>query len=93
MGFEPACVNACSSHCIYFGDIAQIIERIGKQRLLAWCKGVSVWSGSIIQSYLSGMREQRKVVTSLFVFQLFAKQVLSLRSSKVERYSLEFGPS
>ena len=42
MGLDPACVNACPSHCIYFGDIGQIIERIGKQRLLAWYKGVSL---------------------------------------------------
>jgi Fe-S-cluster-containing dehydrogenase component len=41
-GLAPACVNACPSHCIYFGDIGQITERIGKQRLLAWYKGVSI---------------------------------------------------
>ncbi len=37
----PACVAACPSHCIYFGGIGQITERIGKQRILAWYKDVS----------------------------------------------------
>lgn len=41
MGLKPACVNACPSHCIYFGDIFQITQRIGQQRLLTWYKGVS----------------------------------------------------
>ncbi len=39
MGLAPACVKACPSHCIYFGDIVQIAERMGKPRLLAWYKG------------------------------------------------------
>jgi Fe-S-cluster-containing dehydrogenase component len=42
MGLAPACVNVCPSHCIYFGDIGKIAEKIGKQRLLAWYKGVGV---------------------------------------------------
>jgi Fe-S-cluster-containing dehydrogenase component len=40
-GLNPACVCACPSHCIYFGDISQIVEKIGKQRLLVWYKGAS----------------------------------------------------
>ncbi len=27
----PACVAACPSHCIYFGDIKEITERLGKE--------------------------------------------------------------
>ena len=41
-GLAPACVAACPSHCIYFGDIIEVTEKIGKQRLLVWYKGVSV---------------------------------------------------
>ena len=41
-GLAPSCVNACPSHCIYFGDVGQITERIDKRRLLAWYKDVSV---------------------------------------------------
>ncbi len=40
-GLQPACVGVCPSHCIYFGDIQEITERIGKKRLLAWYKGVT----------------------------------------------------
>ena len=40
-GLRPACVDACPSHCIYFGDVVEITERIGKQRLLVWYKGVT----------------------------------------------------
>ncbi len=39
-GLSPACVNACPSHCIYFGEIGEIVEKIGKQRLLVWYKGI-----------------------------------------------------
>ena len=38
-GLQPACIAACPSHCIYFGDIQEVTERIGKQRLLTWYKG------------------------------------------------------
>ena len=37
-GRQPACVGACPSHCIYFGSITEVIEKIGKQKLLAWYK-------------------------------------------------------
>ncbi|MFC1916608.1 4Fe-4S dicluster domain-containing protein [Chloroflexota bacterium] len=40
-GLKPACVDACPSHCMYFGDTEEITERIGKQRLLTWYKGVT----------------------------------------------------
>ena len=40
-GLQPACVAACPSHCIYFGDISDITERLGKQKLLAWYKAIS----------------------------------------------------
>ena len=41
IGWKPACVNACPSHCIYFGDIAQVTERAGKQNLRTLYKGVN----------------------------------------------------
>ncbi|MFC1989765.1 4Fe-4S dicluster domain-containing protein [Chloroflexota bacterium] len=41
-GLQPACVAACPSHCIYFGDIKEVTERIGKQRLIVWYKGITV---------------------------------------------------
>ena len=37
-GLQPACVAACPSHCIYFGDIREITERLGKEKLLVWYK-------------------------------------------------------
>ena len=40
-GLQPACVAACPSHCIYFGDITEITERLGKQKLLAWYKAAT----------------------------------------------------
>ena len=39
-GLAPACVAACPSHCICFGDITEVTEKIGKQRLLVWYKAV-----------------------------------------------------
>jgi Fe-S-cluster-containing dehydrogenase component len=39
-GLEPACVAACPSHCIYFGDIREIIEKLARKKLLTWYKGV-----------------------------------------------------
>ena len=39
-GSLPACVAACPSHCIYYGDIAEVTEKIRKQRLIIWYKGV-----------------------------------------------------
>jgi len=41
-GLSPACVAACPSHCIHFGDIKEIIERIGKQKLLVWYKSAEI---------------------------------------------------
>jgi len=37
-GLAPACVAVCPSHCIYFGDIKEIVDRIGKNKLLVWYK-------------------------------------------------------
>ena len=37
-GLQPACVAACPSHCIYFGDKKEITERLGKEKLLVWYK-------------------------------------------------------
>ena len=37
-GLAPACVVACPSHCIYFGDVKEITERLGQQKLLVWYK-------------------------------------------------------
>ena len=37
-GLPPACAAACPSHCIYFGNIQEVTERIGKQRLIVWYK-------------------------------------------------------
>ena len=42
LGLKPACVNACPSHCIYFGDITQVTERAGKQKLLTLYKYAKV---------------------------------------------------
>ena len=39
-GVLPACVAACPGHCIYYGDIAEVTEKVGKQRLAVWYKGV-----------------------------------------------------
>jgi Fe-S-cluster-containing dehydrogenase component len=41
MGLQPACVAACPSHCIYFGEISRIIEKLGKHELLVWYKAVA----------------------------------------------------
>ena len=41
-GLKPACVNACPGYCIYFGDIKEVTERIGKQKLLVWYKGITM---------------------------------------------------
>lgn len=40
-GGQPACVAACPSHCIYYGDVGEVIKRIGEQKLAVWYKGVS----------------------------------------------------
>jgi len=40
-GLSPACVAACPSHCIYFGDTKEIIEKLGKKKLLVWYKAVT----------------------------------------------------
>jgi len=29
-GLNPACVNACPAYCIYFGDMEEVIGKIGK---------------------------------------------------------------
>jgi len=39
-GLNPACVNACPACCIYVGDVDEITERIGKQKLLVLYKGI-----------------------------------------------------
>ena len=41
-GLSPACVAACPSHCIYFGDISEVIDRIGENSLLVQYKGITV---------------------------------------------------
>lgn len=41
-GRQPACVNACPSHCIYFGDISEVIDKTGKNSLLVRYKGITV---------------------------------------------------
>ena len=40
-GLQPACVAACPSQCMYFGDISHIIEQLGKQKLLVWYKAIA----------------------------------------------------
>ena len=40
-GREPACVAACPSHCIYFGDISRITAQLGKQKLLVRYKAIA----------------------------------------------------
>jgi len=37
-GFQPACVAACPSHCIYSGDTREITEKLGEKKLLIWYK-------------------------------------------------------
>ena len=39
-GLKPACVNACPSHCIYYGDTNEIIDKMGKHKLLVLYKDV-----------------------------------------------------
>jgi Fe-S-cluster-containing dehydrogenase component len=41
-GLKPACVNACPGYCIYFGDIREVTDKIGKDKLLVWYKGVAM---------------------------------------------------
>jgi Fe-S-cluster-containing dehydrogenase component len=36
LGLQPACVAACPSHCIYFGDISKIKRKLGKSKLPRW---------------------------------------------------------
>ena len=40
-GLQPACVATCPSHCIYFGDIKEITERLGEEKLLVWYKAAA----------------------------------------------------
>ena len=40
-GLQPACVAVCPSHCIYFGHIGEIIEKLGEKKILAWYKAIS----------------------------------------------------
>lgn len=35
-GLKPACVSACPSHCIYFGDITEIATDLKKSKLSNW---------------------------------------------------------
>lgn len=37
-GLQPACVAACPSHCIYFGDTKEITQNLGEKKLLVWYK-------------------------------------------------------
>jgi len=41
-GLKPACVNACPGYCIYFGNINEVTDRIGEQKLLVWYKGITI---------------------------------------------------
>ena len=43
-GLPPACVAACPSHCIYFGDTKEITEKLGQKKVLVWYKAVSTWN-------------------------------------------------
>lgn len=40
-GLPPACVTACPSHCIHFGDTKEITEKLGVKKLLVWYKAVA----------------------------------------------------
>jgi len=40
-GLPPACAAACPSHCIYFGDISEVINKVGRNSLLVQYKGVT----------------------------------------------------
>ncbi len=40
-GLQPACVSACPGYCIYFGDVNDVAEKIGKHKLLLWHKALS----------------------------------------------------
>ena len=37
-GKAPACVSACISHCIYAGEVAEVVRKVGQNRLLLWYK-------------------------------------------------------
>lgn len=39
-GRQPACVAACISHCIYAGEVAEVVRKMGTSRLLLWHKEV-----------------------------------------------------
>jgi len=32
-GLQPACVKACPSHCIYFGNIYEITQKLGRNKI------------------------------------------------------------
>jgi len=40
-GLSPACVAACPGLCMYFGDINEVTEKIGKNSLLVQYKSVT----------------------------------------------------
>ncbi len=40
-GLLPACVSACPGYCIYFGDLNEVVKRIGKLELLVRYKGIT----------------------------------------------------
>ncbi|HEY31812.1 MAG TPA: 4Fe-4S dicluster domain-containing protein [Dehalococcoidia bacterium] len=42
IGRQPACMDACPSHCIYFGDVSKVTEVMGKKKLVAWYKGITI---------------------------------------------------
>ncbi len=37
-GKQPACVGACMSHCIYAGEVADVVKQVGNNRLMLWYK-------------------------------------------------------
>jgi len=41
-GEPPACVAACPSHCIHFGDTKEITEKLGAKKLLVWYKAAAL---------------------------------------------------
>ncbi len=38
-GGRPACVAACPAHCIYFGEVGDVINELGGERA-AWLRGI-----------------------------------------------------
>ncbi len=38
-GQTPACAAICAGHCIYFGTVDEVAEKLGRSRLTAWKQG------------------------------------------------------